>query len=155
MALLSKMKDKLGIGGVSVKLQVPGQVANDANVDGKLILTTKNGQEIVDIQLKVVEEFTTGRGDDKKTKSFDLGTITLPEKFSIKPGETKEIPFSLPFNIVKSNTAELAEKGGALGAIGKLGKFASNEQSEYFVKADVDVAAAALDPSDKAGIRIV
>jgi len=149
------MKDKLGIGGVSVKLEAPGQVSADSNVDGKLILTTKSEQEIVSIELRVIEEFTTGRGDDKKTKDFDLGKITLSEQFSISPGETKEIPFSLPFNVVKSNAEQLSEKGGALGALGKVGKFAANEQSEYFVKANVDVKSAVIDPSGKSAIKIV
>lgn len=156
MGFFQNLKNKMGIGGVSVSLQVPGQVAKDSGaVVGKINLTTKSEQELVSYKVKMYEEFTTGRGDDKKTKTFDLGTISAPLGYSIKPGEAKEIEFSLPFNVLKSNNDELKEKGGALGALGKMGSFADNEKSVYFIDAEVDVKAAALDPSDKKEIRLM
>lgn len=42
-----------------------------------------------------------------------------------------------------------------MGALGKMGSFADNEKSAYFVEADADVKAAALDPSDKKEIRLM
>ncbi|MCB9235362.1 MAG: sporulation protein [Bacteroidia bacterium] len=156
MGFFDKIKNKLGIGGVKVELKVPGQVEKASGViSGTVILTTKSDQEIKEIEIKVLEEYTTGRGDDKKTKTFTLGSVKMSDVFPIKTGETKEVPFTVNFEILKSNNDELAEKGGALGTLGKLGKFASNEKSAYFVEADVDVAAAALDPSDKKEIRMV
>lgn len=156
MGFFQTIKNKLGIGGVSVKLQIPAQAAKSAGkVDGKIILTSKSDQEIVSLKVRFLEEFTTGRGDDKKTKEFELGIVKIPQSFTIKKGETKEIPFSLPFAVIKSDMDELKEKGGALGAIGKLGAFAGGEKSEYFVEADADVKSAALDPSDKKAIKLV
>jgi len=156
MGLFKSLKNKLGIGGVKVELQVPGQVAkNAAVVDGKVILTTKSEQEIVSLEVTFLEEFTTGRGDDKEEKEFELGKVTIPVNFSIAPGETKEIPFSLPFTMINTNADDLKEMGGALGTLGKLGKYANNEKSSYFVDADVDVKSAALDPSDKKQIKLV
>lgn len=156
MGFFQNLKNKLGIGGVSVNLEVPGQIAKDSGtVSGKIVLTTKSDQELVSYKVKIYEEFTTGRGDDKKTKNFDLGTISAPLGYSIKPGESKEIEFSLPFNVLKSNNDELKEKGGVLGALGKMGSFADNEKSVYFIDAEVDVKAAALDPSSKKEIRLV
>ena len=91
----------------------------------------------------------------KSEKEFELGEIKVPCNFTIQPGETKEVPFIVPFALVKSNAESLAEKGGALGTLGKLGKFANNEKSSYFVDAEADVKAAALDPSDKKEIKLV
>jgi sporulation-control protein spo0M len=156
MSFFQNVKNKLGIGGVHVSLQVPGQVAKGSGVvEGKIILTTKSEQEIVSYKVKMIEEYTTGRGDEKKTKTFELGLISSPVNMVIKPGETKEFPFSLPFSLLKSDNDQLKEKGGVLGALGKMGSFASNEKSEYFVDADVDVKSAALDPSDKKEIRLM
>lgn len=156
MGFFSNLKNKLGIGGVKVDLRIPGQVAKaDGVVNGSVVLTTKSDQDIVTITIKVLEVFTTGRGDDKKEKTFTLGEMNLPADFAIKTGETKDLAFSVPFKILKSDNDELKEKGGALGAIGKLGAFASAEKSEYFVEVEVDVKAAALDPSDKKAIKIV
>lgn len=156
MGFFQTIKNKLGIGGVKVTLQIPGQVAKTAGeVKGKIILTSKSEQEVVSLKVRFLEEFTTGRGDDKKTKEFELGIVKIPQGFTIKAGETKEVPFTLPFSVIKSNNDELKEMGGAMGAIGKLGAFASGEKSSYFVDADVDVKSAALDPSDKKEIKLV
>lgn len=156
MGFFQGIKNKLGIGGVKVQLQVPGQVSKtDSSVDGVVILTTKSEQEIVTVMVKFIEEYTTGRGDDEKTKEFELGVVSLPGNFTIKPGETKEIPFNLPFQFAKSNADSLKEKGGALGALGSVAKFANKEKSEYFIDAEADVKSAALDPSDNKEIKVV
>lgn len=156
MGFFQSIKNKLGIGGVSVELRVPMQISKDSDIiDGVIVLTTKSEQEIVSASVKLYEDFETGRGDEKKTKTFELGIVKLTDSFVIKPGETKEIAFKLPFSILKSDNDELKEKGGALGAIGKLGAFANNEKSNYFIKADVDVKSAAIDPSAKKEVKIV
>jgi hypothetical protein len=156
MGFFQNVKNKLGIGGVHVELNVPGQVARDSNVlEGKITLTTKSEQEVIAYKVKMYEEYTTGRGDQKRTKTYELGELKTPLNFIIQPGDSKEFSFSLPFNIVKSSNDTLKEKGGALGALGKFASYADNEKSEFFVDAQVDVKAAALDPSDKKEIRIV
>lgn len=156
MGFFQNLKNKMGIGGVKVELQIPGQAPKaDGSIDGKIVLTTKSEQEVVSYKVKMIEEYTTGRGDDKKTKEFELGMCTGQATFAIAPGETKEIAFTLPYTILKSSNDELKEKGGALGTLGKMGAFAANEKSEYYVKADVDVKAAALDPGDKKPIKLV
>ncbi len=156
MGFFSKIKNTLGIGGVKVDLHVPGQVdKTSGTIAGKVVLTTKSEQEIVDIKIKVMEKYTTGRGEEKVSREFELGKIHVPDRFSIKPGETKEVPFSVPFTMLKSENDKFAEKGGALGALGKMGKFANAEKSYFTVVADVDVKAAALDPSDKKAIKMV
>ncbi len=156
MGFFQNMKSKLGIGGVKVELRIPSQVGkDDGTVNGTIVLTTKSDQEVKGIEIKMIEEYTTGRGDNKETKELTLGQLKLNEVFTIKTGETKEIPFSLSFTIIKSSNDELKEKGGALGALGKVGAFADNEKSEYFIDADVDVTSAALDPSEKKQIKLV
>lgn len=156
MGFFKNIKDKLGIGGVKVQLKVPGQISKESGIiEGSVLLTTKSEQEVVDMTVQLIEEYTTGRGDNKKEEEFELGEVKVPGGFTITPGEEKEISFSLPFSLVKSNADQLAEKGGALGALGKVGKFANNEQSSYFVDAEVDVKSAALDPSDKKQIKLV
>jgi len=156
MGFLQTIKNKLGIGGVKVELQVPGQVAKDLGlISGKLVLTTKSEQEITEIVVSLKEEYTTGRGEEKKTKEFTLGELKMPVNFTIKPGEIKEIPFDLSFKLIKSDNDEFRERGGAMGALGSMAAFANNEKSEYAVEAHVDVKSAALDPSDEKKIKLV
>lgn len=157
MGFFQTIKNKLGIGGVKVELIVPGSVEQAAAfITGKVNLTTKSEQELVSLKVTLIEEYTTGRGDDKKTTTLELGHFDLAlNNAKIKPGETQTHNFELPFSLIKSSNQSLAEKGGAMGAIGKLGSFANNEKSAYFVKAVADVKSAALDPDDKKPIRIV
>ncbi|MFN8281993.1 MAG: sporulation protein [Chitinophagales bacterium] len=159
MGFFQTIKNKLGIGGVSVELQVPGQVQKTADrLEGKAIITTKSDQDLVEMKVELIEEWTTGRGDDKKTKEIFIDSYSITFNEVIKTGERKEVPFSISLenlNKLKSSNQELADKGGALGALGKLGSFANNEKSEYFVKAEVDVKSAALDPSDKKPVKFV
>jgi sporulation-control protein spo0M len=156
MGFFQNIKNKLGIGGVKVELQVPGQVAKNAGqLQGKVVLTSKSDQELLHLKISIKEEYTTGRGDDKKTKTFTLGEVTKQLGYGIKAGETKEIPFDLKFELLKSNSDELKDMGGAMGKLGSLSAFANNEKSTYYVEAEADVKSAALDPSDKKDIKLV
>lgn len=156
MKLLQIIKNKLGIGGVKVKLSVPGQVdRNSGVVEGSVLLTTKSDQEIINMRFVFIEEFTKGRGDNQTVRDFELGETTINTSFSIKTGENKSFDFQLPFELLKSNADNLKEQGGTLGKIGSLAKFANNEKSAYYIKAEVDVKSAALDPFDKKEIRLV
>ena len=42
-----------------------------------------------------------------------------------------------------------------MGALGKVAAFASNEKSSYYIIAEADVKAAALDPTDRKEIRLI
>lgn len=155
MGFFKGMKDKLGIGGVSIDIQAPGQFTKGDNIEGKLVLTTKSDQEIIEIVIKVYEEFTSGRGEEKSTSEFDLGVLKLDNHFLISTGDQKEIQFSIPVNMSKSELTDMSEQSGVMGAIGKMGKFAASEKSSYFLQANVDVKSAVLDPTEKKEIRIV
>ena len=135
MSFFSKIKQKLGIGTISVKINVPGQLnAADGKLKGSLLLTAKSNQKVKKIEVKLEEEQTTGRGDNKKTNYYTIGSWNSNEFFS---------------------TDQLAEKGGVLGGLGKMAKFADDARSEFSVKAVVDVEGASLDPSDSCNINII
>lgn len=69
MGFFQTIKNKLGIGGVSVELQVPGQVPKTSErLACKTIITSKSDQYLVRLDAKLIEEWTTGRGDDKKNE---------------------------------------------------------------------------------------
>lgn len=156
MGFFQKIKMWLGMGGVKVELHVPATIEKSGGTfSGKVVLTSKSDLELIDLNVELIEEWTTGRGDDKKTKELTLGSMKMNLARPIKTGETQEVPFDLAFTYSKSNNEELAEKGGLLGGLGKLGKFADAEKSEFFVKAGVDVKGVGLDPSDKKDVKLV
>ncbi|HET6245420.1 MAG: sporulation protein [Bacteroidetes bacterium] len=156
MSFFSKIKDTLGIGGVKIMLQLsPQHPKTDGVINGKINFSTKSEKTIQSFQVILIEEYVTGRGDNKQTKEFELGSLVKNQAFEIKPGDSIEISFDLPYNTIKSNNDSLKEKGGALGALGKMASFADNEKSRYFIKAIADVKGVDLDPDDKKEIHLV
>jgi hypothetical protein len=149
MSFFAKVKQFFGAGTVKIELSVPPSVPKAGlQVPGKITLNALSDQHIIDVTVRLEEEWDTGRGSEKETKSFELGKLTIAEAFDMKQGEKRVLDFVLPFELIKSNADELKEKGGALGMLGKAAAFANAEKSRYKVKAEADVKGAAFDPSD-------
>lgn len=156
MGFLKKIKQGLGIGTLKVELQVPGQLAKtDQQIQGQVVLTAKSEQKIKSIKFRMVERYTTGHGEEQKTKDYELGALVMDTAFEMQGEETKTIDFTLPFRMALSSNQSLAEEKGALGALGKAAVFAKGEKSEYRVTVTVDLEGVALDPSDDKEIRLV
>ena len=156
MGFMQKVKQFFGIGGIDVMVQCEPQVSQQTGlVNGQVTLSAKSDQHVLTLDVKVVEEYTTGRGADKDTEEYQMGMVRLGGGFDIKAGEQKLIPFQVPFDMIKSNADELKDMGGGLGKLGAMAKFANAEKSEYFVEAECDVQATAFDPSGKQQIQIV
>lgn len=156
MGLFGAIKNKLGIGSVSIDFTVPAQVEKASKqVNGNIKLTTKSEQEIVKMEAILEEEFSTGIGDDKKSKTFELGKWTNFDSFTIKPGEVKDFNFTINFEELKSDMDKLSEKGGIMGGLGKGLKFMNQEKSKFTVIVNVDVKSAVLDPTEKKEIKLI
>lgn len=156
MSFFSKVKQGLGIGTAKVELQVPGQIVKSSGeVAGKIILTAKSAQKVKSVKVLFVERYTSGRGEDQKTKEYELGKVVLDTPFELQASEVREIEFTLPFQLALSSNQSLAEEKGALGMLGKAAVMAKGEKSEYQVQATVDLEGVALDPSDSKEVRLV
>lgn len=148
MGIFGKIKQMLGIGTVSVKLEAPGTFNTaDADIKGAVTITGKSDQQIESVEIEFKEAFTTGSGDNQTTKDYELGKVKLAG-FAIKTGETKKVEFTLPFSYAKSASESLAEKGGVMGGIGKVSGFMKGEKSKFTLIATVDVKGATFDPND-------
>jgi hypothetical protein len=156
MAFFSKVKQFFGAGTIKVELSAPPQVAKTAgHLPGRIALTALSDQHVLDVTVKLVERWSTGRGEEKTEKEFELGKVTVAQAFDMKQGESRSFEFVLPFQPIKSNADQLMERGGALGMLGKAGAFAAAEKSTYKVSAIADVKGAALDPSDDKNIQLM
>jgi hypothetical protein len=156
MAFFSKVKQFFGAGTVKVELAVPPQVPKAAGqLAGRIALNAASDQHVLELNVKLTETWSTGRGDQKTEKEFELGKLTIATSFDMKQGELRSFDFVLPFELVKSDNDEFKEKGGALGVLGAAAAFASAEKSSYRVSAEADVKGAALDPSDVKLIQLL
>lgn len=154
MSFWNKVKQFFGIGGVKLQLQVqPSYSKKEGLIQGKITITTKSPQTLQEIKLKLEEVWHTGRGDQKTSKTFQLGSSSIPG-FTIQPGESKTIDFTLPFEILKSEADRLKEKGGFVGSLGKLEAFANAESSSYTIIASAETQGTAFSPNDLKSIQL-
>ena len=154
--MFGKLKQALGIGGLKVSIQAPGQISrSDAAITGTVAITAKSDQLVETVAVKFFEEYATGRDDAQKEQQFTLGEQEISGAFEMKAGETKTLDFSLPFQFLNSDNDDLKGKGGVYGAIGKMGKFAANEKSAYKLQALVDVKGTFLDPDATIDIKVI
>ncbi len=153
MGFLGTIKGWFNIGGVKVKLKdVPSQISKaGGTLNGHVTLTSKGEKHVLKVQYKLIEEKTTGRGDDEETEELVLGQSICNDSFDIKTGEDKTLDFAFDFELKE----RLADSGGMLGAVGKLGAFASGQKLKYFLVAECDVKGTAFDPSDRVELSVV
>ena len=148
MGFFGKIKQFFGIGTVKVTATVPGSFSvDDPTISGTVELLAKSDQEVVSVEVKFEEKWSTGRGEEKTTKTFELGKQKFPG-FTMKAGETKKIDYTVPFTYSKSSNDRMAENGGIVGGLGKLSKFADAEKSTFHIVATCDVKGATFDPND-------
>lgn len=144
----------MGIGGAKVALNVNPTFPKDTTtIEGSFKVTSKSDLLITNMKVEFEEDYETGTGDNKTSKTYTWGTQEFKEQWNIKAGEEKEFSFSFPISRPLSQNQEMAEKGGVVGGLGKLASFASGEKSKYFVNVVVDAKGVALDASDKKQVK--
>jgi len=156
MGFVQKLKDIFGIGGIKVKFDVSDTFnKEDSAISGKVIVTTKSEKTVSGLEFKFEEVWQTGRGEDKSSKTYELGTCILDEEFTINPGETKEFAFDLPFQLLKSKNDELAESAGKVGkALGGLGKMMDAEKSNYWLHVSANIKGTVFPPTDTMELKL-
>jgi hypothetical protein len=159
MGLWSTVKGWLNIGGVDVKLWKYSEPLQRSNpvITGAALLKTKSDKTILGMEFEFVEEFTSGKDEERKTERKVLGSVSYPEHepgvgypFDLKAGEQKEQPFTLYVTL----SDRLQNYGGVLGAVGKFAAFAASEKLEYFLVATAKVKGVAFSPSHKVPMKI-
>ncbi len=154
--MFKKIKDLLGIEGVKLELILPEDVViSEGKVEGKIRFYSKNTQSVTAIRIKLVERYTRGRRDDKKTDEYELGRLEISKTFEVPATEMVEIDFKLPFSKVKSEMDDLEETNFVVGRLVKTAKWIRGVNSEYRVEAEADVKGTALNPFDKKAVHIV
>jgi hypothetical protein len=148
--MFSKLKQFVGMVGITVELDVPGNLPKDAtSLQGTVRVIAKQDQHITKVTANMKQTHTEGSGEKRQSHDYEIGDIIITNQpFDIKSGETKEFPFTMSFTRRKTGDQRLAESGGVLGALGKLSVMADQEHDEFWVNAMADVKGAALDPND-------
>lgn len=157
MGIFDKVKQVFGIGTVKVAMDVDKNFSKKSDsISGKILLSAKSDQEILELDVKLEEVWKTGRDENKSIENFELGEWKDSTSFTMKAGEEKEVPFTLNYKLLKSRNDEIAETAGKVGkALGGLGKMMDAEKSTFWLTATCDVKGAAFDPNCSEELKLV
>lgn len=148
--MFDKVKQWFGIEGIKVELLLPETAMIKSGViKGQLQFTSMNAQTVQGIKLKLVEIYTRGRRKNKMTSEYELGEVMIFESFDVPAELPILIDFELPFELLKSEIDEMADKNFVLGGVAKLAKMTRGVNSEFRVECEVDVKGTRLSPFDK------
>ncbi|MEL6720199.1 MAG: sporulation protein [Bacteroidota bacterium] len=154
--MFGRVKRYLGIEGVKVEVEVPEEVAAyKGEVEGKVSFISMNKQTVTQIKVKMIEKYTRGRGKDKKIDEYELGTIEMKKNIEITPEKAVEVEFVLPFQMIRSEVEEFANKNIIFKSIANVVNLAYAAKSEYFIIAEAKVKGTALPPFQKKNINLL
>ena len=148
--MFGKVKKWLGIEGVKVDLELNDPFSIKTGLaSGKILLSSMHEQTVTEIRVKMVEKYTRGRGKNKLTDEYEIGSIQLERKFIVPAEEIIEVEFELPFELTYSEMDELQQSNILMGAVVGMAKKLQNVKSEFFVVAEANVSGTALHPFDR------
>lgn len=156
--MFSKLKQFVGIVGVTVELDISAQLPLAAtSINGIVRVSAKQDQHITEVKVEMKQIHQENNSNNERvSQEYNIGDlVVVNQPFDIKTGETKVFPFTLNFTRRKTIDQQMSEKGGMVGALGKFTKMMDNQQDDFRVNAMVDVKGAALDPNDTKSLKFV
>ncbi|MCO6478623.1 MAG: sporulation protein [Phaeodactylibacter sp.] len=153
--MLGKVKKWLGIEGVKLELALPEEVdANSREIHGNIRFMSLNPQTVTGIKIALIEKYSRGRGKEKLIDEYELGATEIHQIIEVPPEEVVEVPFHLPFSLVRSNVDEFGKKNFLFGGLALAAKALRGVKSEFRVEAEAQVKGVALNPFDRKIIQV-
>lgn len=142
------MKQWLGIEGVKIELELPNRFSPDQKtIDGKIRLYSKNPQSVSAIRLVVREKYSRGRDEDQLVDEYELGELIIRDTVEVPAeGEIVEVPFSVPFEPMRSEIEEFGSRNVFFKGLAWVANKTRNAESEYRIEAEVQVQGVGLNP---------
>lgn len=149
--MLGKVKEWLGIEGVKLELVVPENFnVNQGTLSGIIRLRSMRAQTVNAIRLDLIEKYTRGRDEETLVDEYNLGTLTINEKFDVPAeGEPVDVPFEIEFAAYNSPVDDFAQKNILFKGLAWVARKTRNAASEYRLEAEANVKGVALNPFDK------
>lgn len=155
--MFGTVKKILGIEGVKLELIIADKVRKDIGVVVGVVklISLSDNNLIENIQIKMVEKYTRGRGDSKLINEYPMGELVQKENITMSKNDIIEIPFEMNFNYVRSEMDKMEEHNIFARGLVKLAKKARGVQSEYTLRAEAKVKGTTLGPFDIKRINLV
>jgi sporulation-control protein spo0M len=153
--MIGRVKKWLGIEGVKLELVLPETMeGTDRVLQGRVRLQSLNPQVVRRIRIILIERYSRGRGKEKLVDEYELGQVQLDYRLEVLPGEVRELPFELPFELVRSGIDDFGKRNLLFSGLAKAAKAINAVGSEFRVEAEAEVEGVALNPFDKKAIAI-
>jgi len=138
--MFEKVKNWFGIEGVKIRfLLLKSYPKNVKTINGELEILSQSSQVIESLRFKFIETYHVGKGKQRKSEEFVLGTLELDAVFPLSAQEKKRVFFQIPFEQKLSNMDKLANKGPFRKGIVFLAKTFSKVESTYRVEAEAKI----------------
>ncbi len=153
--MIGRVKKWLGIEGVKLEIVVaPEHRCRTGKIEGRLRFQSLNAQTVTSIRIALVEKYTRGRGKEKLIDEYELGEINLKQTIEVPAEEIVEVPFSVPFKLIKSEMDEFGDRNFLYGGLARAAKAIQAVRSDYRLEAEAKVKGVALNPFDKKFIKL-
>ena len=157
MAFPDGIKDFFGISTIKVEIDCPLRFSiEQETINGRLTLTGLRDQEICEVKMEFVEEWTTYDDEDGSSDEHRsiLGTdLLLNQTILLKKDEQISCEFAVPFELSWTLNDELKMKDGVMGTIGKVASFLSFD--DVLPEGAADVASAVFSDERDITYKIV
>jgi len=152
--MFGPFKNFFGLDTVKLRLNVlevyPREVTT---INGEVELRSSSAQVVTAIDIRLLEVYTRGRGDDKRIDEYELGRWTHETRVAVGSAAPTSIFFAMPFEFVKSNMDEMGDKNFLLRGIAGLAKSFKGVHSDYYLVAEATVENGKLKPFVKNKIQ--
>ncbi len=148
--MIGKVKKWLGIEGVKLELDIPGEINSSAGIImGKVNLYSQLEQEVEEINFYLIEKYERGRSEDRRIDEYLLGELHMTINKKVPSNGKISIPFELPFALLSSEMDELGDRNFMLDKAVGLAKWLNKVKSTYRIEAEAKVKGTFLSPFDK------
>ncbi|MBP7184175.1 MAG: hypothetical protein KBA06_01615 [Saprospiraceae bacterium] len=137
--MLKNFKKILGIEGVKIDISIDEIQSHPFLLSGFLHFTTFQPNVISSFSIKLVEEYSLGRGKSFKNVEYNLGEKSYNEAIILDANSSLEINFSIPFKFYLSEMDEMENDYIFLKPFIKAAKKIKNVDSKFFLKVDAIV----------------
>lgn len=153
--MFGRVKRILGIEGVKIEIEVsPENKIKAGEVSGIIRFYSMHDQIVTKVIVKLIEKYYRGRRKNKLINEFVIGEIELNEQIEVKQEEEIEIPFTLPFEIIKSEMDTIEDKNLVFGGLVKAAKLIKGVRSHFRIEAEAKVKGTALNPITQTDIKL-
>jgi sporulation-control protein spo0M len=153
--MLGKVKSFFGIESVKLTLEIPDEITEPSGLlKGKILLNSMSSQTVRSINIKLIEKYERGRGNNKLINEYTAGELFSDKAFKIEANKEQAFEFNLPYEIAQSEMDKIGSSNFLTRTFVKAAKYLHGVRSEFRIEASAKVQGNAISPLISEVIKI-